>query len=225
LEEFESEYREIGEIMNETISNGTPNKFVSFFKKNIPLIIVSIYFINLLIPPSSHLLYALTIPFVVGGLFLIGMLGVVGLVRSRYKEEPANPTHKSFIFLMAVGFALSILSYIFFPLINDAYYHQKFDSKVWKDNAKAFDFDVNLYTPRQKMIDDLVDNVLPGLTRDEINDLLGDPDSGLLSVENESNIVYVLGPERGLGVDSQCLLISFDELGYFQKYEIYDICG
>jgi len=211
--------------MNETRSNSGPNKFVSFLLKNILLLSISIYFINLLIPPSSHILYFLTFPFVVGGLFLIGMLGGVGLIRSRYKGEPANPTHKSFIFLMAVGLAWSILSYIFLPLINDAYYSKKFDSSVWKDTKKSLDFDVNLFTPRQKMIDDLVDNVLPGRTRDEIEFILGEPDSGYLSVESELNIVYVLGPERGLGVDSQCLLISFDELGYFQKYEIYDICG
>ena len=75
-------------------------------------------------------------------------------------------------------------------------------------------------TPRQRMLDDVVENILPGSTQSEIEILLGESmNTGYFS-GNERDLIYVLGAERGFGVDSEWLLIWFDETGNFERYEI-----
>lgn len=78
------------------------------------------------------------------------------------------------------------------------------------------------------MMDDLAENVLPGLTKSEIVSLLENPDYVWQLEEGEwgywqpgkdgGKLMYIVGPEKGLGVDNQCLLIDFDERDIFQSY-------
>ncbi len=111
--------------------------------------------------------------------------------------------------------------YLLCLLVELTFYHnhQEFSSEIWRtpDSARHVSYDL---TPRQRMLDDLVENVLPGSTKSEIETLLGaSTNTGYFS-KSERDLIYVLGMERGLGVDSEWLLIWFDDLGNFERYEI-----
>ena len=49
---------------------------------------------------------------------------------------------------------------------------RKFDSAIWQ-NESSTEPDNNLISEREKMLKDTVENVLPGKTRSEIEELLG----------------------------------------------------
>ena len=65
---------------------------------------------------------------------------------------------------------------------------------------------------RTRIVDDLLaDHELPGMTRAEVLDLLGDHDNEAGYFAQEGRMVYWLGPERGLfSIDSEWLILDFD---------------
>ena len=67
-------------------------------------------------------------------------------------------------------------------------------------------------------MEDLGENVLPGQNRSDVERLLGIPDYSWEPEEGGWSLMYLVGPEKGLGVDNQCLLIHFDEHDVFQSY-------
>lgn len=80
----------------------------------------------------------------------------------------------------------------------------RFDSEVWKsvsDNDPG----------KLAMVDDLLaQNILVGMTRPEIDALLGTPPQ--TSYFRDFDYVYWLGPERGfISIDSEWLCIDFDK--------------
>lgn len=104
------------------------------------------------------------------------------------------------IFLIFIGFTaiLSLISYSFFTSIfkND-FEPRVFNSNEWKTDKNN----------RVELVDDLIQSkVLDSLTQTELNYLLGQPEKDPYFKEND-NVVYYLGPERGLGIDSEWLVI------------------
>lgn len=89
-----------------------------------------------------------------------------------------------------------------------------FDSIAWK--TRAYDSDKNrMRSTRLRMIDDLIKiGLLKRKSRAEVVELLGVPD-----VERDT-LVYILGPERGFGVDNECLQIHFDAKGHVCELKI-----
>ena len=68
------------------------------------------------------------------------------------------------------------------------------------------------------MLGDLIANVLPGMKRDDIVALLGDPSEGNM---RHADLVWCLGLERGLfGIDSEWLLVWFDDGGVVSRSEL-----
>lgn len=70
------------------------------------------------------------------------------------------------------------------------------------------------------MLDDVIKNVLPGSTKEKIETLLGESTHTGYFSKSERDLIYMLGPERGLGVDSEWLLIWFDDSGNYERYTI-----
>jgi len=99
------------------------------------------------------------------------------------------------------------------------YNYRKFNSEIWRDPNSVLHVSYDI-TPRQKMIDDVVENILPGSTQDEIESLLGKSRNTSYFSESKRDSIYMLGPERGFGVDSEWLLIWFDDSGKFERYQI-----
>jgi outer membrane protein assembly factor BamE (lipoprotein component of BamABCDE complex) len=78
-------------------------------------------------------------------------------------------------------------------------------------------------TPRQKMLGDVVDNVLPGKTRAEIEAILGSPEETSCFANTGRDLIYSTGPERDtpFSIDSEWLLIWLDDQGRFERYAVY----
>jgi hypothetical protein len=105
-------------------------------------------------------------------------------------------------------------------------YSQPFNSELWiADDSLLVNEGI---TNRQKMLGDVVDNVLPGKTKNEIIRNLGlfSNDSGhpLIDDLNQQTLVFYLGPARRdfKGVSAEWLRIYLDPSGHFEKYEHYE---
>jgi hypothetical protein len=95
-----------------------------------------------------------------------------------------------------------------------------FNSETWKQLDSTDDN--NGISEREKMLKDLVTNVLPGKTKDEIIELLGPSlETGYFRCI-EKDFIYYMGPERDhwINIDSEWLLIWLNEKGKFKKYQI-----
>jgi hypothetical protein len=68
------------------------------------------------------------------------------------------------------------------------------------------------------MLGDLVENVLPGLGKADIEELLGPADDAA-----DRKLIYELGAERDsmFPIDSESLVIRLDSSGRFASYYIY----
>lgn len=88
--------------------------------------------------------------------------------------------------------------------------------------AHAADYVEDDITPRQKMLADVVRNVLPGRARAELDQALGPSLETFYFSSTGRDLIYPLGPERDswFGIDSERLLIWLDESGRFRRYAI-----
>lgn len=98
---------------------------------------------------------------------------------------------------------------------------RKFDSAVWKNDSST-EPDDNLISEREKMLKDLVENVLPGKIKKEIEKLLGKSLETSYFASINKDLIYYMGPERDnyMNIDSEWLLIWLDESGKYEKYKI-----
>jgi hypothetical protein len=96
----------------------------------------------------------------------------------------------------------------------------EFDAVMWRDPASA-DFGKSV-SIRQKMLGDLVSNVLPGKSRDEIIDLLGPSSKTPYFASLEYDLIYPTGAQRDsyIRIDSEWLLIWCDHTGRFERFAI-----
>ena len=84
--------------------------------------------------------------------------------------------------------------------------HERFDRARWMDTTLAR----GMLAIRGCMVDDLLErHQLEGMSRAEVIRLIGPPDTSDLFPEFD--LVYWLGPERGLiGIDSEFLVVKLD---------------
>ena len=77
---------------------------------------------------------------------------------------------------------------------------------------------------RERMLGDLVLNILPGSSRKEIISLLGPSLETSYFKSVDKDLIYYMGPERESyfgGIDSEWLLIWMDDNGNFEKYALF----
>ena len=72
------------------------------------------------------------------------------------------------------------------------------------------------------MLKDVVENILPGKNKAEIEKLLGQSLKTNYFRSVDKDLIYYLGPQRDsfLNIDSEWLLIWLDEKGVFERYKI-----
>ena len=196
-------------------------------------ILVVAYFALLFIPKASSVLggtqlffvYGLSVPVVVLILLSLGIWGGVGLWRSRRRQSPLRPSHRAcsligFVGLVSFVLVVGLLRALPSSLPTGSHL-QSFDPALWHDpnSSKYVDGDI---TPRQKMLADVVKNVLPGRTRVELEKILGSSlDTPYFKSEGR-DLIYMLGPQRDsfIAIDSEWLLIWLDKEGRFKRYAI-----
>src|SRR4030042_924998 len=125
-----------------------------------------------------------------------------------------NPKWKATMKILKYsGYSFAIIVAFFVVVLIVYERPMAFDKEVWlnsdKINQKPY--------PRLKMADDLIKkDVLIGLTRSQVIELLGEPgDHGYF---RSYDLVYWLGPERSfMGIDSEWLAILIDDNGLVSK--------
>ena len=75
---------------------------------------------------------------------------------------------------------------------------------------------------REQMLKHVVEKVLPGKNRQEIENILGPSLETDYFIGVDKDLIYYLGPERDgfFNIDSEWILIWLDENGKFKRYMI-----
>lgn len=169
-------------------------------------------------------LYFLSIPVILLVTVLFGLISLIRLVTAKRKDNPPSKVSivgvyllLSFIILTPITFAVHRYIPRALPAGSDL---KSFDSTIWKSESST-DWHEGI-SVREQMLKDVVERILPGKNRPEIESALG------LSLEThyfsslDKDLIYYLGPERdGLfNIDSEWLLIWLDENGKFMRYMI-----
>ena len=202
-------------------------KIINFVKSSIFQILIVIYFVRYLFPQGIYSLtltaffYYSTEYLVVSATVIAGLIGVVRIIKSSRKNIEINPRHRSYLLAAIIGLIFYSISFI----THNNYFHMKFDAELWRNTKVSMNSDANALTLRQRMMEDLIEHHLIGLTKTEVEFLLGVPHNTWQSDNSDWSFLYVVGPERGLGADSHCLVIHFDMDNLYQSYEDIQVCG
>ena len=196
----------------------------------IPLVV---YFGLLVIPerwPTSrasapYFVYVLSLPFVLLGLIVLGAWGAIRLAISRRRHSPRQARHRAMLGISVLGLLLFGSAYGLSAAIQRGLpfgsHILRFDAARWKDPAASDSVGKDI-SVRQKMLGDVVSQVLPGRDRRELEQLLGPSLDTPYFANSRRDLIYLLGGERDsmFGVDSEWLLIWLDGSGRFQRFQV-----
>jgi hypothetical protein len=175
---------------------------------------------------GPYFVYVLTLPFALLALVVIGSWGAVAAFLARRRNSPPQVKHREMLGISVLGLLLFGSAFGLSATIRGALpsgsHLLSFDSARWKDTTSSESVGGDI-SDRQKMLGDVVSNVLPGRHRQELEEMLG------LSLETRyfantgRDLIYLLGRERDslFGVDSEWLLIWLDESGRLERYEVW----
>jgi hypothetical protein len=144
----------------------------------------------------------------VGGNWLWWLLGFLGAAVAA--RVVFGRTVRAIAF--GAGAIISIVAlflYLFgYPVYDDWKHRARFDPLVWKQGDTGEDI---MWPPRLRMVDNLLKtHDLHGWDRSRVVAFLGKPD--MTNWNREGQLVYHLGPERGLfRIDSEWLVITLDD--------------
>jgi hypothetical protein len=195
-------------------------------------LIFTAFFSALLLPefwPAAnsvgYMYYVLSIPIALLTLLILGVWGIVGMVRSRLSQRPAVRRHVLFTSAASIGFmafctcagARALIGYG----LPAGSCLLTFDAKVWQD-PRSSEFIRDDITPRQKMLRDVVRNVIPGRTGAEVETLLGPSLDSPYFDDMGRDLIYQTGPQRDslFAIDSEWLLIWLDHEGSVVRFRI-----
>lgn len=169
--------------------------------------------------------YVLTFPWVLLVLIALGCWGAVGLHVSRRRNSPRQAKHRSMLTFSIGGLLLFASAYGLSAAIRGGLpsgsHLQRFDSAQWKHETASEPADGDI-SVRQKMLGDVVGNVLEGRSRREVEAMRGPPLETWYFASTGRDLIYLRGRERDsmFGVDSEWLLIWLDGSGRVERYEV-----
>lgn len=147
---------------------------------------------------------------------LSNLYSLIAFIWAKWRRNTLHP-------MIAMGPALSLTIIIIWNIkpympsfLPSGSHLQSFNSELWiADDSTVMKEDI---TARQKMVGDVVENILPGKSRNEIIRLLG------LSSDDshQPTLNYYLGPLRGdfSEIHIEILKIHFNPSGHYEKYSI-----
>ena len=169
---------------------------------------------------TLFILWHLLLPIVLITLVVIGFQAGIGIWREKTGKSNPNLQNKYYGWLAVLGLLWFAISGYLSNITYNKYAHQKFDSETWKDSNTNITRRIQL-SPRQRMSDDLINNVLPRIkTKTEMLDLLGQPNEQR-KINNEESFIYYYGPGF---FDIACIIINFDDVELIKDYHISE-CG
>jgi hypothetical protein len=99
-------------------------------------------------------------------------------------------------------------------------YYKPFDSTLWK-SADSSQHDSQDRTPKQYMLKAAISTIEKLQTKEKITSELGPGENTGYFIDQNRDMIYYLGPERSIfSIDSEWLLIWFDDNDVILKYEI-----
>ena len=161
--------------------------------------------------------YAFSLLLFIALIAVSNLYSLIALIWAKVKKSKINPLvamGPAISFTILLGFALAPLMPRFLP---NGSHLKAFDSELWiQENSMESKEGI---TERQKMLGDLIENILPGKTRNEVIRLLG------LSSDdsNQPALLYYLGPARGdfYGMEVEWLNIYFGPSGLYEKQKVF----
>lgn len=160
----------------------------------------------------QFIFWIFALPVVIITLVVIGIRSGLGLWREKTQNIPSSPENKFSVWFAGLGILWFLVSIAIANSTHYAYNHKEFDSELWKtgdwEGGGLFEL-----SSRERVLDDLTENVLPGRTKMELLNLLGEPDEKR-NVAGDETIYYYTG--QGI-MDPQCLFIIFDEQNYIKE--------
>ncbi len=168
---------------------------------------------------AQFLLWLLLLPIILITLVVTGIRGGIGLWREKTQKAYPNSQNYYSVLLAVIGILWFATSISLANITYDKYANQKFDSEIWK-NSNWYDGSLFQLSTRQRMFEDLINNVLPGITKAEMLDLLGRPDEQR-DIDSEEAFIYYY--KQGI-MDPECLIITFDDKDFIKDY-FTSVCG
>jgi hypothetical protein len=170
-------------------------------------------------------LYLVSIPLVLLATVGVLMFGAIGWAISSARSRPVRPSAPSLIIVPLTAILIFGLVFGLRAIVADVLptgsYAQAFEAEAWQsqESAELVRGDI---TPRQKMLGAVVQEVLPGSHRSQIEDALGPSLDTPYFRSNGRDLIYRTGLERDslFGIDSEWLLIWLDEAGHFSRFAI-----
>jgi hypothetical protein len=169
-------------------------------------------------------LYYLTLPLLLLVLVALALWGAIGWAAAR---DDASRRARAHARLRLAGSGLAAFAAVLLLLrlwpagLPGGSDLRPFDRTAWQA-PDAIEFVKGDVTPRQKMLQDVVEGVLPGRDRAAIEAELGAGDSADYFATRGHDLLYRLGPQRDtpFSLDSEWLLIWLDAEGRFERYAI-----
>jgi len=161
--------------------------------------------------------YALSLYLFIALIIISNLYSLISWILTKRKNRALNPA-------IAIGPIISFTIFIgllcapYMPKFLPSGSHlQPFNSELWiADDSTIIREGI---TNRQKMLGDVIENILPGKSRNEIIKLLG------LSSDDSSQptLLFYLGPARGdfFGAEVEWLEVYLDLSENFKKYEVF----
>lgn len=153
-------------------------------------------------------------------MLVLALLLIAGLVGAWYWYRGAASGRRTVLVAVA-GFLMFGVAIVSADLLHRdlpfGSFVRDFDRAAWSEPGSASYVKGDI-TPRQKMLGDIVYDILPTRTRAEVEQILGgsnDPGA------EAGTLVYILGPDRsGFTIDFEYLVVRFDERGRFAGYDL-----
>ncbi|MFH1368061.1 MAG: hypothetical protein ABII64_02915 [Elusimicrobiota bacterium] len=173
---------------------------------------------------TSHFLFYLYIMFISFSILILlvtGSFSIIVISIKKFKKMELGVFEVSALSAGITGAAFVLLLNLMprpLPTGSDL---MKFDPAVWKQESSTKFTDGA--TLREQMLKDLVENILPGKDKKEIESLLGPSSETDYFKGRKMDYIYYMGPERDhpvMNIDSEWLLIWLDSQGKFRKFKI-----
>jgi hypothetical protein len=154
--------------------------------------------------------YFLSIPFLLAAIGIFGLVSLILIFIANRRNKPPGR-------IWVTGLCLLLSSMVLTPLTFAIHRHipralpggsglRAFDATLWQAESST-DWNEGIST-REQMLKDVVENILPGKNKQEIETLLGASLQTNYFKNLDKDLIYYLGPERdGLfNIDSEWLL-------------------
>jgi hypothetical protein len=207
------------------MENDVPQSPPSNSSKIITGVLLFCYFGFIAIPefarPISEqfLFWIILFPFVFGAVIITGIRGGIGLWREKHRNAVPNPYNRHRIWFASLSILWCLTSLGLSGFTYRAYLHPQFDSEKWKSSDWE---EGGMLEPstRERMLEDLMTNELPGRSKTEIIEMLGQPDE-LRDVDGEETLFYYTSWNI---MEPKCLFINFDSIEIVKEYAL-SVCG